>query len=536
MIAPPTLERSESDTRFLRLAQNLNQARKEGAKVQARASLSFFFAGLALFFVAIVFDIVLISGGLIGVPYKAANFAQPFWLSGILIALLGLLPSYQKSQIVVAGIMAISAPLGAFAFTYTLDPPLSVVCAADYTSATADGCAMQVYSTVAYAVTGITCSALVLPAVRRRDGTWAMQPSVRLRRLWAAARLICLLFAANTLPLGVVALVEGVDYLGAAANLFAGSCALLLLLAFRPSSRRRMHALLFEHLHFDDQSRAAAMVASMTGGITAEAALQSASLNFRVVDFSELRADDFASSQTHGGPATARRGARTRRVALGECDAFVSHSWSDDGDAKFCALRTWAEAFTARFGRTPLLWVDKFSLNQGNLSQGLASLPVNLAGCARLVCLLGPTYLDRLWTLLELLTFTRMGADHSALVVLPIGRGVPAAGAEDTAGLEADQGGRGAKAEVIEKVKAFALRDATCFDHAERDHLLEVIASGCGSHLAFERMLRAVLMPALTDSVRPTVGVRRLSGDFAQAIRTYFTQSRRPSATRSPPT
>ena len=39
-----------------------------------------------------------------------------------------------------------------------------------------------------------------------------------------------------------------------------------------------------------------------------------------------------------------------------------------------------------------------------------------------------------------------MGADHSALVVLPIGRGVPAAGAEDTAGLEADQGGRGAKA------------------------------------------------------------------------------------------
>ena len=136
--------------------------------MQARASLSFFFAGLALFFVAIVFDIVLISGGLIGVPYKAANFAQPFWLSGILIALLGLLPSYQKIQIVVAGIMAISAPLGAFAFTYTLDPPLSVVCAADYTSATADGCAMQVYSTVAYAVTGITCSALVLPAVRRR--------------------------------------------------------------------------------------------------------------------------------------------------------------------------------------------------------------------------------------------------------------------------------------------------------------------------------------------------------------------------------
>ena len=32
-----------------------------------------------------------------------------------------------------------------------------------------------------------------------------------------------------------------------------------------------------------------------------------------------------------------------------------------------------------------------FSINQSNITQGLASLPVNLAGCARLVCLLGPT-------------------------------------------------------------------------------------------------------------------------------------------------
>jgi hypothetical protein len=44
-----------------------------------------------------------------------------------------------------------------------------------------------------------------------------------------------------------------------------------------------------------------------------------------------------------------------------------------------------------------LSWTDKFSIDQSNITTGLASLPVNLAGCSQLVCLLGPTYLKRLW-------------------------------------------------------------------------------------------------------------------------------------------
>ena len=42
----------------------------------------------------------------------------------------------------------------------------------------------------------------------------------------------------------------------------------------------------------------------------------------------------------------------------------------------------------------------------------------------------------------------------------------------------------------------FSLRSATCFDAAERAHLLEVIAAGCGSHAAFERMLKTTLLDA----------------------------------------
>ena len=128
---------------------------------------------------------------------------------------------------------------------------------------------------------------------------------------------------------------------------------------------------------------------------------------------------------------------------------------------------------------------DKFSINQANITEGLASLPVNLAGCARLVCLLGPSYLDRLWCLLELHTFSLMGGDASNLDVLPIGATFAA---DDLAG---------AAGVALERVSRFTLRHATCFDPTEREHLLDVIASGCGSHGAFERILRGVLTPAL---------------------------------------
>jgi hypothetical protein len=123
--------------------------------------------------------------------------------------------------------------------------------------------------------------------------------------------------------------------------------------------------------------------------------------------------------------------ARMLCIALGGCDAFVSHSWSDAAEPKFAALASWAAAFTSKKSRTPLLWIgahrsstpmcpphvcivyasqtlpnsvvllfvsaDKFSIDQQDITSGLASLPISLAGCKQLVCLLGPTYLERLW-------------------------------------------------------------------------------------------------------------------------------------------
>jgi len=174
---------------------------------------------------------------------------------------------------------------------------------------------------------------------------------------------------------------------------------------------------------------------------------------------------------------------RTTSALLGGCDAFVSHSWSDEAHPKFERLESWASTFTKKHGRTPLLWIDKFSIDQSNITTGLASLPVNLAGCSQLVCLLGPTYLKRLWCLIELHTFAQMGIDTSHLTVLPVSDNV-------------DE--QGMIAEAQDRVKAFSLRQASCYNPAERTHLLDVIASGCGSYDAFERMVRSHLSLELT--------------------------------------
>ena len=86
---------------------------------------------------------------------------------------------------------------------------------------------------------------------------------------------------------------------------------------------------------------------------------------------------------------------------LGECHAFVSHSWSDDGDAKYDRLHEWAKGDVdveaeAWVKGDVLLWLDKACIDQLRIEQSLACLPCFLAGCRQLVCLAGPSYPTRL--------------------------------------------------------------------------------------------------------------------------------------------
>ena len=56
---------------------------------------------------------------------------------------------------------------------------------------------------------------------------------------------------------------------------------------------------------------------------------------------------------------------------------------------------------------SPLVPQDKACIDQDNIQQSLACLPVFLAGCQTLLVVAGPTYCSRLWCVMELFTFAR---------------------------------------------------------------------------------------------------------------------------------
>merc|ERR1712224_527854 len=97
----------------------------------------------------------------------------------------------------------------------------------------------------------------------------------------------------------------------------------------------------------------------------------------------------------------------------GECDAFLSHSWHDDPEAKWAALQQWRGAFFERHGREPYVWFDKVCINQNDIEQDLRGLPIFLRGCREMVVFCGSTYLSRLWCVVELFAFVHMAGDAS---------------------------------------------------------------------------------------------------------------------------
>ena len=50
---------------------------------------------------------------------------------------------------------------------------------------------------------------------------------------------------------------------------------------------------------------------------------------------------------------------RTVKAKLGECDAFLSHSWRDEGHLKWARLCEWSYGFENKHGRLPSVWLDK---------------------------------------------------------------------------------------------------------------------------------------------------------------------------------
>ena len=64
-----------------------------------------------------------------------------------------------------------------------------------------------------------------------------------------------------------------------------------------------------------------------------------------------------------------------------------------------------------------MVWLDKACIKQTSIEDSLPCLPVYLAGCSRLLVLAGKTYLKRLWCVMELFIFLRMGGEQRHVTI-----------------------------------------------------------------------------------------------------------------------
>jgi hypothetical protein len=248
-----------------------------------------------------------------------------------------------------------------------------------------------------------------------------------------------------------------------------------LLLSVWPGFRGWVHqhlGAIFDRRH---AKAAAASIAGLLGDCSVAEVVAQARTRFRCVRLSQIPKERLATRD----PDVALC-ALAVQVPLGECDAFVSHSWSDNGEVKWTVLQEWCDAFAAEHGREPTLWLDKACVNQADIEADLKCLPVFLSGCKEMVVLCGRSYCSRLWCILELFTYQHMGRPDG-LTVLPVF-------SSDEQGDELE--------EVRETVQAFDVSRCRCSSPRDQERIMQVILAAFGSRAAFNEICRAVLEDA----------------------------------------
>jgi hypothetical protein len=190
-------------------------------------------------------------------------------------------------------------------------------------------------------------------------------------------------------------------------------------------NRGRLHRRLGRLGRRGTEEEEAAAIAALVGSDDPEAILKRAVANFRCLPASKLLAADLAaadlagSSPEHTGSTnSAALAAKTVPATMGEVTAFLSHSWRDDEEAPGATHRAvgqWARQQRRNLRPTgteptsmePTIWLDRACIDQNNIQQSLACLPVFLAGCQTLLVVAGKTYCSRLWCVMELFAFVR---------------------------------------------------------------------------------------------------------------------------------
>ena len=183
------------------------------------------------------------------------------------------------------------------------------------------------------------------------------------------------------------------------------------------------------------------------------------------IKISVLDEGDMANNQDSG------LFAKTEKSGTGECDAFLSHSWRDHAASKWQKMIEFKSEFEAKHrGDEPRCWLDKVlttptapipritrhSLSaprplstvsqacidqDGDINASLRALPIFLLASRYFVVFIGESYFSRMWCVLELFTFLKMGAslDRVKLVAL-----------------------HGTRDQALERIHTFDVRGASC--------------------------------------------------------------------------
>jgi hypothetical protein len=122
------------------------------------------------------------------------------------------------------------------------------------------------------------------------------------------------------------------------------------------------------------------------------------------------------------------------------------------------------------------------------MKKGMNCLPIFLAGCQTLLIVAGPTYCSRLWCVMEIFTFLRMGGTRERIEVNMLMH-------EDHTDPAA------AKEELKTQFAKFDAAKAECFLPKDKHRLLAVVEAGFGDFKMFNQLVCNSLLEAVVEDV-----------------------------------
>lgn len=291
---------------------------------------------------------------------------------------------------------------------------------------------------------------------------------VLLPKIYKATGFLWLTIGALSVVLRQVALLEGFGSWGLdihALGVAAGAVLALAGLLFQhSSSRRKVHQWLGSWA-----GTVGGGIAELLGGRGIEEVVAVATSNLRAISCEKIKFGHLANKQTK--EQTQELFSLTQPAEFGGVDAFVSHAWDDDAQAKWDTFQAWRNEFKRLYGREPKVWLDKYCGTQLDADVLLSVLPVYIASCRRLLSLAGPKYAMDLRCLVEVFTFAEVGrpAEDFELRVLP-----------SESNME----------DLVASLKAW---QATCSNEAEVAQLHMVLEASYAGRHCFESIVKSVL-------------------------------------------